>query len=249
MISIPHDAVPQAPDGEPARWRFSALGWGMLALALIVAYVPFANVLNGLFAIWNVQPEYSHGILIPVISLFLIWRERAALSRLPFTGSWLGIVLVLGGVLLWCVAEFSTIYVIGQYAFLLVLYGLVLSLGGTAVFGRLKMPLFILIFMIPLPAFFANTLSLKLQLLSSALGVQIIRLFGISVFLDGNVIDLGTYKLQVVEACDGLRYLFPLMTLAFIVAYLFRAPFWKRALLFALSIPIAILMNSLRIGL
>jgi exosortase D (VPLPA-CTERM-specific) len=69
------------------------------------------------------------------------------------------------------------------------------------------------------------------------------------VFLDGNVIDLGSYKLQVVEACSGLRYLYPLMTLAFIVAYFFRAPLWKRIVLFLASIPIAILMNSLRIGL
>jgi exosortase D (VPLPA-CTERM-specific) len=77
----------------------------------------------------------------------------------------------------------------------------------------------------------------------------VIRLFGISVYLDGNVIDLGTYKLQVAEACNGLRYLYPLMTLAFVVAYLFRAAAWKRVLLFLASIPIAVLMNSLRIGL
>jgi exosortase D (VPLPA-CTERM-specific) len=77
----------------------------------------------------------------------------------------------------------------------------------------------------------------------------VIRLAGISVFLEGNVIDLGVYKLQVAEACNGLRYLFPLMTLAFIVAYFFRAPLWQRFVLFLASIPIAILMNSLRIAL
>jgi exosortase D (VPLPA-CTERM-specific) len=241
--------TPALPTSELARWHFSRLGWLVLAFSLVIAYIPFAGVLSGLFAVWNLQPEYSHGVLIPVISLFLIWRERDALARIPFVGSWAGLLLVLAGVLMWYVAELSTIYVIGQYAFLLVLYGLVLALVGPAVFRRLRMPLLILIFMIPLPAFFANTLSLKLQLFSSALGVEIIRLFGISVFLDGNVIDLGTYKLQVVEACDGLRYLFPLMTLAFIVAYLFRAAMWKRVVLFLLSIPIAILMNSLRIGL
>jgi exosortase D (VPLPA-CTERM-specific) len=76
----------------------------------------------------------------------------------------------------------------------------------------------------------------------------LIRLAGISVFLEGNVIDLGAYQLQVAEACDGLRYLFPLMTLALIVAYFFRAPLWKRVVLFLASIPIAILMNSIRIG-
>jgi exosortase D (VPLPA-CTERM-specific) len=220
-----------------------------LAFALVVAFIPFANVLLGLFAVWNREPEYSHSILIPFISLFLIWRQRDVLTRTPFKGSWSGVALVLVGVLMWIVAELSTIYVIAQYAFLIVLYGLVLALAGWQVFRRLLMPLLILIFIIPLPAFFANTLSLRLQLLSSQLGVAVIRLFGISVYLDGNVIDLGTYKLQVAEACNGLRYLFPLMTLAFLIAYLFRAAVWKRVVLFLASIPIAVLLNSLRIGL
>ena len=69
-----------------------------------------------------------------------------------------------------------------------------------------------------------------MQLVSSQIGVAIIRLFGISVFLEGNVIDLGNYKLQVAEACNGLRYLFPLMALGFIAAYLFKGAWWKRAL-------------------
>jgi exosortase D (VPLPA-CTERM-specific) len=238
-----------APPGDIASWHFSPLGWGVLAIALLAAFIPFAGVLAGLFEVWNLEPEYSHCTLIPIISLFLIWRQRDLLTRMPFQGSWAGVALVIAGLVMWYVAELSTIYVIAQYAFLAVLYGLVLSLAGTQVFLQLRMPLFILLFMIPLPAFFMNTLSLQLQLLSSAIGVAVIRLFGISVFLDGNVIDLGSYKLQVAEACNGLRYLFPLMTLAFIVAYLFRVATWKRILLFFSSIPIAILMNSLRIGL
>ncbi len=244
-----HAPAHSAPRSDVVRWQLSWLGRGMLGFALVVAFIPFSSVLLGLFNIWNLQPEYSHGVLIPIISVFLIWRERDALTRMPFQGSWLGIVLLLAGVAMWGVAQLSTIYVIGQYAFLLVLYGLVLALVGPAVFGRLKMPLLILLFAIPLPTFFANSLSLRLQLLSSALGVEVIRLFGISVFLDGNIIDLGPFKLQVVEACSGLRYLFPLMTLAFILAYLFRAPTWKRVVLFLASIPVAILLNSLRIGL
>jgi exosortase D (VPLPA-CTERM-specific) len=102
--------------------------------------------------------------------------------------------------------------------------------------------------MIPLPSFFLNNLSAKLQLISSEIGVAVIRAFDISVYLEGNVIDLGNYKLQVVEACSGLNYLFPLMSLAFIAAYFFQAAFWKRAVIFLSSIPITVLMNSFRIG-
>src|SRR4029079_8443440 len=75
-----------------------------------------------------------------------------------------------------------------------------------------------------------------------------IRLVGIPVYLEGNVIDLGVYKLQVVEACSGLRYLYPLLSLGFLAAYLFQAPLWQRAIVFLSTIPITILMNSLRIA-
>jgi exosortase D (VPLPA-CTERM-specific) len=102
--------------------------------------------------------------------------------------------------------------------------------------------------MVPLPEFLYQNFSAELQLISSKLGVWFIRLVGISVYLEGNVIDLGVYKLQVAEACSGLRYLFPLMTIGFLIAYFFKAAFWKRALLFLSSIPITILMNSFRIG-
>ena len=231
-----------------ARRPFSTGASAFILLAALVAIAPFHDALARLYDVWNLKPEYSHGILIPLISLFLLWRERAWLSTATFEGSWSGLALTAGGLLFWLLGDLATIVTIQQYGFLLVVYGFVATLTGWRVFRRLWMPLLILLFMVPLPPFFSNTLSLKLQLLSSALGVGVIRLAGISVLLEGNVIDLGSYKLQVAEACDGLRYLFPLMTLAFILAYLFRAPLWKRVLLFASSVPIAILMNSFRIG-
>ena len=75
-----------------------------------------------------------------------------------------------------------------------------------------------------------------------------IRLFGVAVFVEGNVIDLGGYKLQVADACSGLRYLFPLLTLGFLMAYFYKGALWKRVVLFLSSIPITVLMNSLRVG-
>ena len=231
-----------------ARWQFTVPARAFIFAALAIAMLPFLKALLELFDVWNLRPEYSHGMLIPVISLFLLWRQRRQLAATPFQGSWSGLLLVAAGLLFWLIGELSTIESITQYSFLVVLYGLVISLVGWPVFRRLWMPLLLLFFMIPLPAFFGNALSLKLQLLSSQLGVALIRLVGISVFLEGNVIDLGQMKLQVAEACDGLRYLFPLMTLALIVAHFFKAPLWKRFVLFFSSIPIAILMNSIRIG-
>ena len=237
-----------ASSDTAARLRFSWPAWIFIGVALAVAVVPFSDAISRLFDIWNLRPEYSHGILIPLISALLIWRQRAWLAATPFKGSWAGLAIIAVGLALWFVGELATLYTIVQYSFLIVVYGLALALLGWPVFRRLWMPLFVLIFMVPLPPFLGNSLSLQMQLVSSSIGVALIRLAGISVFLEGNVIDLGVYQLQVAEACDGLRYMFPLMTMAFIVAYFFRAPFWKRAILFLSSVPIAILMNSLRIG-
>ncbi|HED12059.1 MAG TPA: VPLPA-CTERM-specific exosortase XrtD [Gammaproteobacteria bacterium] len=197
---------------------------------------------------WWSQDEYSHGYLIPAIVIFLIWQKKDGLEKIPFRGSWVGLLLVVLGILFYYIGELGTVYTIIQYAFLVSLAGLVLAFTGWEAFKKIAIPLIILMFMIPLPAFIYNNLSAQLQLTSSQIGVAFIRAFGISVYLEGNVIDLGTYKLQVVEACSGLRYLFPLMTLGFIAAYFYKGAFWKRAAIFLSSIPITILMNSFRIG-
>jgi exosortase D (VPLPA-CTERM-specific) len=119
---------------------------------------------------------------------------------------------------------------------------------GWQAFRWVAGPVAMLLLMNPIPAFLFNNLSSALQLVSSQIGVAVIRLFGISVFLEGNVIDLGTYKLQVVEACSGLRYLFPLLTLGVIVACMVNCRLWIRLVLVLSTMPITVLMNSFRIG-
>jgi EpsI family protein len=224
-------------------------GYFLFLVAIAGALLLFGSAIAQLYSVWNEQPEYSYGILIPFVSGFLIWRERGQLRGLPFTGSWYGLVLIVVGLALRLVGQLSTMPALVHYALLLVLYGLVLALTGPIVFRRLFMPLFILMFMVPLPPVLSNQLSVELQLLSSQIGVWVIRAAGISVFLEGNVIDLGSYQLEVAQACSGLRYLFPLMTLSFLTASSVRLPIWKRTIVFLSSIPITVLMNSLRIGL
>lgn len=242
--------MPQALSALPITlhrhdWR----GWGVLAAAVVLLYLVFGEALARLVTQWETQPEYSFGYLIPFISAFLIWQRKSELERLDFRGSWWGPVLLAVGLLIWALGRLSTLDTLAHYAFVLVLTGLALSHVGRAGMPLLGVALAMLLFMVPLPNYLLRELSGALQLISSQLGVGLIRLCGISVFLEGNVIDLGAMKLQVVEACDGLRYLFPLMTLGFIAAYFYRASFWKRALVFLSTIPISVFMNSMRIGL
>jgi len=223
----------------------------MIALFSIVMAMLIALFYDGLEVMvdwWMTREEYGHGIMIPFIVAFLIWQKKDKLEAIQFTNSVGGFLLVLLGIMLYFLGELSSIYILIQYAFLLTLIGVILSIIGFRSFKVIFVPLLMLFFMLPLPNFLFNDLSAQLQLISSQLGVAVIRLFDISVYLEGNIIDLGVYKLQVVEACSGLNYLFPLMTLGFIASYFFTGSLWKKAVIFLSSIPITIFMNSLRIG-
>lgn len=229
-------------------WRPSIPLVAMVLLMAVLSIVPFRDGLQLMWGWWIDRPEYSHGVMMPLLAMFLIWQQRDRIERAPFPGSWWGVALTaLGGVIL-LMGQLASVLTLVQYAYVLTLGGLMLSLTGMRSVPRLLVPFAILVLMIPLPEFLFKNLTADLQLISSEIGVAVIRLFGVSVFLEGNVIDLGTYKLEVAEACSGLRYLFPLMTLGFIMAYFYKAVLWKRAIVFLSSIPVTILMNSLRIG-
>ncbi|MDY6852517.1 MAG: VPLPA-CTERM-specific exosortase XrtD, partial [Thermodesulfobacteriota bacterium] len=114
---------------------------------------------------------------------------------------------------------------------------------------ELSFPFIIMLTMFPLPNFLYNKVSLNLKLISSQLGVDMMQLYGMSAYREGNVIDLGFTQLQVVDACSGLRFLIPLIVLGILLAYFFRAHFWKRAVLVISTMPLAVVTNSLRIAL
>jgi exosortase D (VPLPA-CTERM-specific) len=222
--------------------------WLLAAIAAVLALVAFRGALAELVRRWTVQEEYSHGFLVPLISLWLLWQRRAALLSCIGHPSWSGPLVIVLATLIGMVGQLSAMFILSQLAFIIALLGIALSLGGLPLLRVAFVPLAFLLFAIPLPYFIDASLSLRLQLLSSQLGVFFIRLFQIPVYLEGNIIDLGTYKLQVVDACSGLRYLFPLASLSFLAAYLFQAPLWQRALVLFSSIPITVAMNGLRIG-
>ena len=232
---------------NPTLYRFPVWALGLLAGLALLLSLSFAKALVFMWGQWSLD-EFSHGYLIPFIAIFLVWQRRDALQRTPFKGSWAGLAVVVLGIGLDIAGRLTALFVIQHIALLVVLAGLVLALAGAQAFRILAAPVGVLVFMIPLPNILLNTLSSELQLISSSLGVWLMRLLGITVFLEGNVIDLGSYKLEVAEACSGLRYLLPLMTLAFLMACFYRAPWWKRIVLFLASIPITLLMNSLRIA-
>lgn len=234
----------------PQRPRFAMPPrlWVLMGVAAALILVGFWEPIQRLIQNWLTRPEYSHGLVIPLASAYLIWQRRGLLQATEFTGSWVGFLLAMCGLMVWLAGELSTIFAVTQFALIVVIAGTTLALTGFRGYRHLLVPIFLLLLAIPLPRFIYNNFSSELQLLSSQIGVGLLRLSGVSVYLEGNVIDLGHFQMQVVEACDGLRYLFPMMTLGMIVAYFFRGPVWQKALILLVTIPVTIVMNSARIA-
>ena len=215
----------------------------------LMALAAFSGPLMQMVTRWASQEEYSHGFLIPIVTTWLLWTRRDALRVSIGQPAWASPVIILLATLMAIIGELGAISVLSQLGFVLALIGLVLGLGGYPLLRTALIPILFLLFAIPMPYFVDSVMSVRLQLISSELAAFVIRMFQIPVYLDGNIINLGYYKVQVVEACSGLRYIYPLLSLSFLAAYLFHAPLWQRAVVFFSSIPITIVMNSVRIGL
>ena len=234
-------------------WQFPAGGnFGVLwlGLALVGMVIFFWTGLSSLLVAWD-RPEYSHGYLIPPIALYLFLTQLPHIkdvNKEKALGRGLGTAIVLFGLAVGLIGNVVHIPDISTYGFIICAAGIVLVLFGTKRGLMLWLPLVYLVFMLPLPNFVHWTLSIKLQMISSQIGVGIISFFGVPVYLDGNVIDLGVYKLQVAEACSGLRYLFPLASFGFLFAILYKGPIWHKVVLFLSTVPITVAMNCIRIG-
>jgi len=224
------------------------MGIAVILAAIVAACLWQREAVDYLVYLWGARQEFSHGPLLPLLALWLMWRKRGLLAELPRGVIAPGVAVVALGAGIVLLGDMSALMSIVHYGLVVMICGLIIAWLGPRSLPHIWLSLLLLFLAIPLPNFILNNLSTELQLMSSQLGVAIIRLFGVSVSLDGNVIDLGEYKLEVAAACDGLRYLFPLITLAFVMAYFYRAPLWKRALVFAASIPLSIAMNGLRVG-
>jgi exosortase D (VPLPA-CTERM-specific) len=223
-----------------------AVIWLALAVAGLVAF--FWGGLVSLGEAWAL-PEYNHGPLIPLIAGWLMLRELRSRPLDADRGSrWPGFAVIALGIGTGLVGNLAQIPDIITYGLLILVAGVILSIAGPRQGMRLWAGWVFLWFMLPLPSFIYWPVSTQLQLVASHIGVDIIQAMRIPVYLEGNIIDLGLYKLQVAEACSGLRYLFPLMSFGFLFAMLYQGPLWHRILLFVATVPITIAMNSFRIA-
>jgi exosortase D (VPLPA-CTERM-specific) len=197
---------------------------------------------------WWSGEDYNYCYLIPFVVFYLIWEKRQKLCAIPSTFSWVGLLPVIFGIALYWLGELGGEYYTIYISSWLLLVGLLWLHMGLEKLKVIAFPVFFILTMFPPPDFVYKNLSLKLKLISSQIGVVIMQAYGMSAFREGNIIDIGFTKLQVVDACSGLRYLIPLVVLGLLMAYLYRGRLWKKALILIFTLPLTIATNSLRIA-
>lgn len=239
------------PASPGARIRIGDVLPGALAVGFAAAAATLL-LHPGLLALvqaWS-TPEYSHGPLIPIISGYLFLRQMKDVAPHPgpTPDRWPGVLVMTLALALGLAGAISRIHDLSAYAIILWVAGLILTSFGWRRGRQFWPPVLHLVFMLPLPGVIHYKVTASLQFLSSEIGVAFIRGMDIPVFLDGNIIDLGVYKLHVAEACSGLRYMFPIMSFTYIFAVLYKGPAWHKLALLLAAVPISVLMNSLRIG-
>lgn len=218
----------------------------LFLLSMVLLVVWFWHPLTVVTSFWG-QDEYSHAPLVAILAVLIAW-QRVAARRPAASPSWWGVPLLAIGAAMFAIGQLAAFSSASAYGFVPALSGLCLAFFGAAYLRACAPALILLLFTVPLPQIFVVALTADLQLISSTLGVRMLDTLGLPVFQEGNMIDLGNFKLQIVEACSGLRYLFPLLSCSYLAAYLVDDRWWKRIVLFLSAIPITIILNSLRIA-
>jgi len=235
--------LPQA-NPPSASSRLDWLPYGIVAILLVVLYY---RVAVKLVYDWYTIPDYSHGFLVPFFAAFLVWDKRKVLKSIPIKQTWSGIVLIVFAIMVLILGVYGVELFTARISFLLLLTGLIATFFGWAMVRELRFPLLVLVLAIPFPAILFNRITFPLQLLASRIASDILPLLGVPTLHEGNVIELPIMKLEVAEACSGIRSLMSLFTLAVFYGYFLERTTKRRVILALASIPIAVTANVARI--
>jgi exosortase len=215
-------------------------------LSLTLAGALFAAPAGWLVMVWEADSYYSHGFLVPLVSLFLAWQLRRRLAGLPARPVGLAALLLVGCLAGAAEAIWREAYFAASLAFIASLGAAVLYVRGWAWFRLLAFPLAFLVFAVPLP--FVNDLAIALQAVASALAALLAGGLGVPVEQQGAELILPEASFTVGLACSGLNSLIAVLALGTLLAYLVRAMLWARLALVLLVAPIALLANGVRLA-
>jgi exosortase len=235
----------------PATFRCARTqlhSWNPRALILsCLVLVLYAPILEALAKQWWNDQDFGHGLFIPFVSSYVLWRDRKVWREKPIRPNNWGLLAMIGAVALLILGSLGAELFVSRVSLLVLLGGMTVFLAGWAVLRAVSFPLGYLFLMVPIPVIIYNQISFPLQLLASRIATICLESASIPVLRNGNVLSFSNYSLEIVEACSGIRSLMTLISFTIAYAYLFEHRRWTRYLLTCLTLPIALASNALRI--
>lgn len=234
---------------EAAAWLLFALvvAW---FYGFFTAFGPAGamSAVDVMVSSWNEETDYGHGFLIPPTILGLLaWRFwYHSPGQREF--AWQGMVVFVVGLVLWVLAYRLLQWRVAIGSLTLVTWGAIwYALGRRAALAS-ALPVFLLLFAVPVPGLMQATNGL--QVLATQMGYYGSRLLGIDVLLSGTMIQSPVedkWGFDIVEGCSGIRSLMAMVLIAAVYVYIIKLPVWRKALVFVAAVPLAILVNAIRI--
>lgn len=229
-------------DQKRAAFPWSTIAW--FGGLLLIGYAP---ILIALVKNWYVDEDMGHGFFVPLIAGYIAWQKRDEAAKLVPKPNWWGLAIVLWGMIQLAIGTLGAELFTSRTSLVITIVGAVLFLGGREYLKVFAFPLFLLVFMVPIPAVIYNQITFPLQIWASRAAENVLGLLGYAVLREGNVLELPSQRLDVVEACSGIRSLLSLTFLSLVYGYFFEKRTWVRVALFFSTIPIAILANAGRV--
>lgn len=224
----------------------SKYGLIIIAILLALVYWPTFVWMNARFT--EAETYYSHGFLIPFIFAYLIWMKKSELQRCVIKPAGMALLIFVPALLIHLFAYFFEINFVSGFTLIAVLFGLAIYLYGSDVTKKVAFPIIFLVFMVPLPQVMIISVSFKMKMMAAQVATTIINLMGIHAIRDGSIVYLKPEtSLTIGSPCSGLSSLIALTALGALYAYLVKMSRIRKVILFALSIPIALAANILRI--
>jgi len=218
------------------------MGWA--AVLIVACYFP---VIVHLVNQWMNDEDMGHGFFVPAIAAWIAWQKLPEAQSIPAVPDWRGLILICWGGVQLFIGTLGAELFLSRTALVFTIIGTVWLLGGVRYLRVFSFPLFLLFFMVPIPQIIYTQLTFPLQMFASQVAEMSLNMLGIAIGRDGNVLELANMKLNVVEACSGIRSLLSLTFLSLVYGYFFEVNAKIRVLLFLSTIPIAILANAGRV--
>jgi exosortase len=229
---------------EPRTLPYAQIAWYLLLLIAV-----FFPVLSTMVQEWAGNDDMGHAFFVPVIFGYIVWNEREKILAQPIKTCWPALGLVVWGFFQTVLGFLGADFFTSRIGFLIAVVGVIWTLAGTKVVRALAFPLGLLLFMVRIPLFAYQQMTFPLQIFASEVARFALDAIGIPVVRNGNILELPSQRLQVIEACSGIRSLLSLSFLSLVYAYMFDKRRWMRPVLFVITIPIAITANAFRVTL